>query len=187
MFLMAFTFPKTGFCQLIPGFKTTGTIRPAVEKVLESYDAHYQPIEGDTLDFTTSHIVFNSTVKPDDSIECTLTKNIEDNNYDYSWEAVMYKSENFKAASRKYTACCQQLKDIIFNAAGETIKMEGDYVEPKGARSFFTTIYYPHTTNEMVSRLRIEITLESNSLEWTLKVLIYDKVHDDKQGSLKQR
>lgn len=165
------------------GLHLTNNLKPAVEKVLNNYTEHYSAVRGDTLEVTESAIVFNSAVKPEASLQCTLTQ-FKNDKYDYSWEAVMMRTEDFDAAVKKYNTCCQQLKNISFRAGSEMVKMDGVIEAPEGTKNFYSTVFGTHTADPVLSRVKVEVLLESDDTEWSVKVLIYDQVHDDKEGSM---
>ena len=161
-------------------------VRPAVEKVLTAYTENFKTIQGDTLSVTSNTAVFTSIVKPEGAVECTLTKYLNGSIPDYSWQATMFKSDDFAAASKKYTTCYQQLKNMMLRTTAGNFKMDGDYQQPNETKNFYSCVFTPDTDDPAVSRLRLEILLEGDMTEWTLSILVYDQVHDDKEGSMSQ-
>ena len=105
-------------------------VRPAVEKVLGSFSNNFSSIQGDTLSVTSNSTVFNSTVKPEGAIECTLTKFWTNTQPDYSWQAIMLQTDDFDVAVKKYSTCYQQLKNTTIRLGSGNCKMEGEYEAP---------------------------------------------------------
>ena len=163
----------------------TGGLRNAVEKVLNAYKNQFASIKGETLSVTSEAEIFASTVKPDGTSICTLTRYLQPGEAVYSWQALILRTEDFAAASRKYNACCMQLKGLTANMGNGHCKFEGDF-EPTSASSkgFYSTLLSPSTELEPYSKLRVEILLEGDITEWTLRVLVYDNSRKDTEGSM---
>ncbi|MES2648459.1 MAG: hypothetical protein V4717_16390 [Bacteroidota bacterium] len=159
-------------------------IRPAVEKVLGSYSENFRSIEGDTLSVTANSTVFNSTVKPEGAIECTLTKFWTNTRPDYSWKAIMFETDDFDVAVKKYSTCYQQLKNTTIRSGHGNFKMEGEFESTDNTKNFYSTIFTPATSDPVLSRLRMEILLEGDMTIWKLSILVYERIHDDKEGSI---
>lgn len=172
------------FAQISLPVRIPNSLRPAVEKVLSTYSDHYLPIKGDTVSVSKTSIVYLSKVKPESAENCTLTEYLNTDKYDYSWEAVLFNSDEFETAAKKYNATCQQLKNMVLRTGGESCKMEGEYEEPGQVKNFYSTVYTPSTVNPALDRIRVEVLLESDMTTWTLKVLVYDRVHEDREGNL---
>jgi hypothetical protein len=170
--------------QLIRPF--SNGIRPAAEKVLTAYAEQFSSIQGDTISYTDQVAVFASTVKPDGALSCTLTKYLQSNAGDYAWQAVMLRSEDFDVAVKKYNACYQQLKNMQFRTGSQSCKMDGSYQEPNSTKNFYSTLFHPATDDDQIKKVRLEILLESDLTEWTVSILVYDKDHEDTEGSIQQ-
>jgi len=173
---------STTFSQI--NLRLPNGVRPAVEKVLSTYTDHFRTIRGDTLSVTSTTAIFNSTVKPDGATECTLTQYLNSNQPDFSWKATMYESEDFESAAKKYATCYKQLKNMMLKTSVGNCKMDGEYEEPNETKNFYSTIFTATSEDPALNRLRLEILLEGDMTEWTLSILVYDQVHDDKEGSI---
>jgi hypothetical protein len=163
----------------------TGGLRSATEKVLNAYKNQFASIQGDTLSVTSQAEIFTSTVKPDGASVCTLTHYLQEGEAVYTWEALILRTDDFAAASKKYNACCMQLKGITANTGSGQCRFESDF-EPTSAsnKSFYSTVFRPNTELEPYSKLRLEVLLESDITEWTLRVLVYDNGRKDTEGSM---
>ena len=117
-------------------------------------------------------------------MECTLTQYLSSNQPDYSWQAIMYESEDFEAASKKYATCFQQLKNMTLRTSAGSCKMDGEYEQPNETKNFYSTLFVPASDDPALNRLRLEILLEGDMTAWKLSILIYDRVHDDKEGNM---
>src|SRR6187551_2524599 len=87
--------------------KTSNTLKPIVEQVARDYYQNFNSIKGDTINTTESAIEFKSRVSPADALSTSITKYI--NPYSYTWEAIMFQTEDFEEAIEKYKEYYKQL------------------------------------------------------------------------------
>ena len=164
--------------------RAPNNLRPAVEKVLSAYSDHYAQVKGDTVSVSESAIIYNSVVKPGSAINCTVTEYLNTEKFDCSWEALLLNTEDFDAAAKKYNTCYQQLKNLVVKTGGETAKMDGEFEAVEGTKNFYSTVFSPSTNNPILEKIRVEVLLESDLTSWSVRILVYDRVHDDKEGNL---
>ena len=164
--------------------RAPNNLRPAIEKVLSSYSDHYSQVKGDTLSVTGTSIVYASVVKPTSAENCILTEYLNTEKYDYSWEAMVLNTDDFEAAAKKYNTCCQQLKNMTVKTGGETSKMEGEYEPPEGTKNFYSTVFSASAESPLLQKLRVEVLMESDLTSWKIRILVYDRVHEDKEGNM---
>lgn len=161
-------------------------LRPAAEKVLNASCDHFRTIRGDTLSYAENVTVFDSRVKPDGALESTLTQFSDNKNIDYSWQAIILRTDDFEAASKKYNSCYQQLKNTQLSTGSYSCKMDGSFAPAFDNRNFYSTVFHPVTDDPELGKLRLEILLESDMTQWTVSMLVYNRDHDDSEGSLTQ-
>lgn len=159
-------------------------VRSATEKVLTAYTKQFETIKGDTLSYDEHSVVYVSTIKPEGALECTLTEHLYDKTPDYGWKAIMFRSENFDAAVKKYKSLYQQLKTMKFCTGPHNYKMDGEFDPVNDTKNFYSTVLQPDTPEEKFQKLRLEILLEGDTAEWTVTLLVYEKIHEDSEGGL---
>ncbi len=158
--------------------KTPNTLKPVVEKVASDYYQNFNNIKGDTLNETESTIEFTSKVAPADAIATSITKYVDP--YSYTWQATMFQTEDYEAAVEKYKLYYRQLNGCTLTFYDKTsYKLTGPYDTPDEDRAFASSILQLDGVNHDLQLFKVEISLNYSLPEWTVKVLIYEKVADD--------
>ncbi|MEO8765886.1 MAG: hypothetical protein ABI416_16415 [Ginsengibacter sp.] len=163
----------------LPGLKLTPTIAPDVLKVARDYYDHFFNIKGEKIFETESTIEYKSKILPQGALESTITqiKNLQNV---YSWQAIMMNTDDYEKAVAKYKQIYRQLNgaSLIMND-GRTCKMKGPYDAPDDGRAFASSILEPDVTEKYLQRLKIEVGLNYNMSDWSVKILIYEKESDE--------
>ena len=158
--------------------KTGSSIKPDIEKVARDYYDHFYNIKGDTISESESTIEYQSKVIPASSIESSITQ-IKSLHNVYSWQATLLNTDDYEKAVEKYKQIFHQLNGSNFKIQdNQTWKFEGPYDTPNDARSFASSILEPTVNDKVFKRLKIEIALNYNMPDWTVKVMVYEKEKD---------
>jgi hypothetical protein len=159
--------------------KTPNTLKPAVEKVARDYYQNFNNIKGDTISETESTIQFTSKVAPPDALSTSITKYIDP--YSYTWEATMFQSEDYEEAVAKYKEYYKQLNGCTLTFYDKTsFKLNGPYDTPDEGRAFASSILQLDGVNHDLQLFKVEISLNYSLPDWTVQVLVYEKLADDK-------
>jgi len=60
-----------------------------------------------------------------------------------------------------------------------------EYVKPAEEKKFNSIIFTTPGKDEMLKKLKVELTLQNELLEWVIKVLVYEKEReDDERGEI---
>lgn len=159
--------------------KTSNTLKPIVEQVARDYYQNFNNIKGDTINATQSTIEFTSKVSPMGALATSITKYI--NPYSYTWEATMFQSEDYAEAVEKYKEYYKQLNGCKLTFYDKTsYKLEGGYDAPDESRGFASSILQLDAVNHDLELFKVEIGLTYSLPDWTVKVMVYEKVSDEK-------
>jgi hypothetical protein len=163
--------------QVIPiknGFQTD------IAKVISDYPNGYKNIIGEQLIENPQSIEFECLVKVKDAIKCRVIKYSSNVKDIYSWEADMVKTDEFEAASKKFRAFYNSLQHLSVNINGSTAIFKGDYIKPSEAIKFTTIVLDAGNKTPELKNLKIALILETDMLDWVIKVQVYEKERDDK-------
>jgi hypothetical protein len=163
----------------LPVIKFTSAITPDIIKVAGDYYDHFFNIKGEKISETESTIEYKSKILPQGALESTITqiKNLQNV---YSWHAIMMNTDDHDKAVAKYKQIYHQLNGANFAMNdGKTCKIKGLYDAPDEDRSFASSILEPDTKEKYLQRLKIEIALNYNMPEWSVKILVYEKESDE--------
>lgn len=159
--------------------KSSNTLKPVVEQVARDFYQNFNSIKGDTINQSEETIEFASRIAPSDAISTSITKYLQP--YSYTWEATMFKTENYEEAVEKYKNYYRQLNGSKLTFYDKTsYNLSGDYDAPDEGRAFASSILQLNPSNNDLQFFKIEIGLSYSLPEWTVKVMIYEKIADDK-------
>lgn len=179
-FTVFFIFPIFAtFAQPRVTLKTSPSIKPVIEKVARDYYQNFNNIKGDTINKTESTIEFTSKVSPIGSLGTSITKYIDP--YSYTWQTTMFQSENYQEAVDKYKEYYKQLDGCTLTFYDKTsYKLVGGYDTPDEDRPFASSILQLDGNNLDLQLFKVEVALNYSLPDWTVKIMIYEKVADDK-------
>ena len=162
----------------LPLLKISHTIKPDIEKVAGDYYDHFYNIKGEKISETESTIEYKSKVIPQDALESTITEIKNMYNF-YSWQAIMMNTDDYEKAVEKYKQIYGQLNGASFIMHdGKAWKFNGSYDAPDDGRAFASSILEPDVNEKVLQRLKVEVALNYNMPEWTVKILVYEKESD---------
>jgi hypothetical protein len=98
----------------------------------------------------------------------------------FSWEAEMLKTEDFEEASKKFRSFYNSLQHLSVNINGTNAVFKGDYIKPSESIKFTTIVFDASDKNEELKNLKIALVLETEMLDWVIKIQVYEKQKDDK-------
>ncbi|MEO7121393.1 MAG: hypothetical protein ABIY62_09865 [Ginsengibacter sp.] len=159
--------------------KASNNIKSDMQKVVGDYYDHFHNIKGEKLSESVSTIEYQSKVVPPDASESIITE-IKSLQNVYSWEATLLKTDDFEKAVEKYRQIYRQLDGASFKMYDKkSWKFKGAYDTPDESRAFASSILEPEVAEKVLQRLKIEVALNYNMSEWTIKLLVYEKEADD--------
>ncbi len=159
-------------------FKSSNSIKPDIEKVVHDYFNNFENLKGDTLAQNASIIEFASKIAPAGSSDASIT------NYKtpktYSWQATMFRTEEFKEAVSKYKQYYRQLNGATFVFSNETsYRVSGQYDTPEEERAFASSILEVGSFDRNMKHFKIEIGLNYAFPEWVVRIMVYEKIADE--------
>jgi hypothetical protein len=158
--------------------KIPNIIRDDIEKVARDYYDHFYNIKGEKISETESTIEYKSKVVPQDASESIITE-IKSMQNVYSWHATMLVTDNYEKAVEKYKQIYRQLNGASFTMYDKTAwKFNGPYDTPDEGRAFASSILQADAAEKALQRLKVEVALNYNMPEWTVKILVYEKEND---------
>jgi hypothetical protein len=159
--------------------KVSNNIKPDMQKIIGDYYDHFYNIKGEMLSESVSTIEYQSKVVPQGALESIITE-IKSLHNVYSWEATMLKTDDFEKAVEKYKQIYRQLNGASFKMYdNKSWKFKGTYDTPDDGRAFASSILEPEVAEKVLQRLKIEVALNYNMSEWTIKLFVYEKEADD--------
>ena len=158
--------------------KIVPSIKMDIQKVSRDLYNDFNDIKGDTLRYSSSVITFDSRIIPAGAKDCFILKHPYPNSY--SWQATMFQSDNFDEAVAKYKSYYRQLFGSLITFGDNTsYKLKGEYDTPDEGRTFASTLLTLDEPSANVKSFKIEIGLNYSFPEWTVIILVYEKIADE--------
>lgn len=178
--ISAFIFQTTTAQLKLP---TINGVTNDVKKVIEDYPNHFANIKGEMISQTMQTTDYACTFKANGAEETTITQ-YSSNKEMYSWQALMLTTENFDKAKQKFKAIFNQLNNASVKTGDINYKLKGDYEQPSDKKKFSSVILSAGPGD----KLKVEISLQAyESMEWKVKIIIYDREReDDERGATQE-
>ena len=163
----------------ITHIKTVPVIDPDIEKVARDYYAHFTNIKGEKISETENRIEYSSKINPKGAVESTIMQ-IKSLDNSYSWQALMLDTEDYTQAVSKYKQLYKQLNGTKLSLNdGKSYRLKGTYEIPDEVQGFASTILELYAGEIEIHKFKIEITLNHNIPEWSVKIYLYEKRVDE--------
>jgi hypothetical protein len=157
--------------------KTSASIKPDIQKVAQDYFHDFNNTRGEVVFENSNAVQFTSKIVPPGALHVTITK--YNSPKSFTWQATMLQTENFKEAESRYKQYFRQLDGATFNLDGSAYKISGMYDAPDENRSFASSALEVKGDADNLKHLRVEIGLNFAFPEWTVQILIYEKMGDE--------
>lgn len=148
-----------------------------IKKVIEDYPNHFSNITGELIVTNPQTSEYNCTLKINGAEECTITKYSAADKKICSWQALMLSTENFSEASKKFRSLYTQLNGLRTSSS----QLNGVYEAPAEEKKFTSVMLSLSPVNENFQKLKVELVMEAEIMEWKVKLLIYDRDREDNE------
>jgi len=149
-------------------------------KVISDYPNGYKNIIGEQIRENPQSVEFECLIKIKDAVNCKLIRYSSSVKEIYSWEAEMMKTDDFETASKKFRVIYNSLQHLTIKINGSTVVFQGDYIKPSEAVKFTAIVLDPGDRAVELKKLKLALVLETDVLDWVIKILVYEKEREDK-------
>jgi hypothetical protein len=170
--------------QVIP---VKNSFQTDLARVISDYPNRFKNIKGELLVQNPQTTDYQSLVILKDAEECLLTGYGSSGREIYSWHAQILQTEDFAEADKKFRLLYHHLNKLAVMIHGKRVVFEGDFEAPSESMKFTSIVFSPNESDGEFKKLKVELLLQADMLEWTLKVLVYDREREDhERGALKE-
>ena len=164
--------------QVIP---IKNALQTDIAKVVGDYPNGFKNISGEQILDNPQTIEFESKVSVKEAIKCRVIKYSSNTKDIYSWEAEMLKTDDFEEASKKFRAIYNSLQHLSVSVNGTNAVFKGDYIKPTESIKFTTIVFDAGDNTPELKKLKISLLMESEMLDWVIKIQVYEKEREDKE------
>jgi hypothetical protein len=145
------------------------------KKVIQDHSNHYQNIIGELIVQNPQSADYHCALKMEGAEECFITKYSSETEEIFSWQALMITTENFNEAKRKFRSLYDQFNNLVIVSS----HLKGTYEAPVEEKRFTSILFSLEPADETTKKLKVELLMESEGMDWKVKVLIYDRERED--------
>ena len=156
---------------------TNGSISPDIKKVIEDFPNNFSNITGSLIIQNPQSADYTCNLSMHGVEECTITKYSATKKDICSWQALMLTTENFDEAKRKFRFLYGQLNNLTVGSS----LLSGVYENPVEEKKFTSVTLSFNSEKEPLSSLKVEIVMESEIMEWKVKILVYNREKGDEE------
>jgi hypothetical protein len=159
-----------------------------MRKVIREYPHQFLKLQGDVIDEKPQSVDYACTFKMAVAEESSITKYSSKNKEVYSWQSLMLTTDDFQTAKKKYHSLFNKLNNLgVKMDYGVTFYLKGKYVEPVEERNFTSAILSFELPDQLTQKMKLEVTMQYEMLEWKVRVLIYERDREDvEQGEISE-
>ncbi len=164
-------------------------IGPDIKKVIQDYPNQFSNIKGEVINQNPQSTDYACNFKVNGAEEVSITQYSANKKYPItSWQAVILTTEDFDEAKKKFKSLFSQLNNLATKMEeGVYLRLKGTYEQPTEEKKFASVIFAVDNGSTTLKKLKVEISMQYELLEWKLKVLVYEKEReDDERGAVEE-
>lgn len=178
VFTIFLSLTTTSFAQLrLPGIQNG--IAPDIRKVVEDYPNHFMNIKGDLIIQNPQSADYECNFKVAGAEKAIVTQYDANKKLISTWEATMLTTEEFDEAKKKFKALYTQLNNLMIQTGDQSSRIKGVYESPVEEKKFTSVIFSCNDGNDGMKKLKVEIVMQYEPMEWKVRVIVYDKERED--------
>lgn len=157
-----------------------------IRKIIRDYPHQFGSLQGNIIEENPQATSYECTFKVTGAENSSITKYSSNKRKVYSWQALMLTTDDFEIAKKKFRALFSQFNQLgVKMDYGETFYLGGKYETPVEEKKFNSVILMFENPDRNTHRMKLEISMQYELLEWKVRVLIYEHERDDdEQGDI---
>ena len=156
--------------------------RNDVQKVVAEYPGQFAAIKGEVIEKHPQTTDYLSLVKPDGTLQATITQYSYNSKPVYSWQAVVLTTEHFDEAAKKYKWVFNQLRGLSVPYVVDKYTLEGTFEAPEESRKFSTSVLALIHPPSRLRKLKVEASMQFEFPEWKVLLTVYEKEKEDDES-----
>lgn len=154
-----------------------------MEAVVHDFPNNYRNISGELVLEQAEIESYASLVQLPGASECVITRyhSLEDSTA--SWQAKMFRSEDFKEVAQRYKELYRQLKGCYLRLVdGSIIYMDAEWEAPTEEKPFVMSTLRLATGDWRYKEMKIDLEMVYQFPEWTININVSGKKKDSLEG-----
>lgn len=151
-----------------------------IRTIIRDYPHQFSSLQGNVIEENPQTIQYACNFNVCGAENSSITKYSASNKKVFSWEALMLTTEDFETAKKKFRALYSQFNQLgVKMDYGETFYLGGRYEAPVEEKKFNTVMLMFENPDQNTYKMRLEISMQYELLEWKVRVLIFEHERDD--------
>jgi hypothetical protein len=152
-----------------------------IKKVINDYPYQFSHITGDLILENAQSSDYQCNLSITGAEESSITRYSAKTKVISSWTAIMLTTEDFEEAKKKFRSLYSQVNGLSVRSC----KLHGVYEAPVEEKKSSNILFSFDANDESFRKLKVELVLYSDLLEWKVKLMIYDREReDDERGKV---
>ena len=154
-----------------------------METVVHDFPKNFRSITGDLLVEQPETDDYASLVLLPGSSECVITRYHSMEDTTASWQAKMFRSEDFKEASQQYNELYKKLKNCYLRLVdGSIVYMNAEWEAPTEEKPFVMSTFRLDCGDERYKEMKIDLEMVYQFPEWVININVSGKKDDSLKG-----
>jgi hypothetical protein len=156
----------------------SGAFTDSLQLVVADYQQNFYSIQSESLSQEGDVDIYKSLKAIPGAGDCFIYRfhSIEDTTA--SWQAIMYKGEDYKDAVKAYKNCFRLIKKSNLKISDNTMKFDGDLEEPVSSVKFTVSSLKPITALKAYKNFYAEVELVQVYFEWEVRLNLLSRKKD---------
>ncbi len=159
-----------------------------IKKVLQDFPNQFNNLKGEMLVQNPQSTDYACNFKVNGAEESSVTQYSSKKYAIASWQTVMLTTDDFDEARKIFRSLFNQLNNLSTQmTGGAVLHFKGKYEQPVEEKKFSSVIFSTENKNTSFEKLKIELSMQYELLEWKVRVLVYEKEREDNErGSVEE-
>lgn len=151
-----------------------------IKKVIREYPHQFAKLQGDVIEENPQATDYACNFSFSGAETATITRYSARNEPVYSWQALMLTTESFEEAKSKFRSLYTQFNNMAVKMDyGVTFYLKGHYEAPVEEKNFHSAVLAFEKADQITHKMKLEISMQYEMLEWKVRVLIYERDRED--------
>ncbi|MEX0636838.1 MAG: hypothetical protein WD135_08720 [Ferruginibacter sp.] len=161
--------------KVIPGGHT---FSQSLSTVIEHFQNNYNEIKGELLPSDPDRDIFKSTVLLPGTLRCVIYRFHSKEDSSASYQATLYKGEDFNEAAKVYKKVFKQTSQTKFKVGGENYSLEGTLLQPSEDLRFTSSILRSTNYSDLYKNFIAEVEIINNMVGYTVHLYLHNRKAD---------
>ena len=161
--------------------KPNKALNDAIQQVINDIPNHFQNLQGDLIQKDNQSSTYESKIKIPGADNTTVTAYTSLKDKSKSMGAVVFETESFAEAKKKYNEIINQIKIENLKLPGETnsFKWKLNYDKPDESKNFSSSIFRTGSDKAAFKNIKLEVSLTAQVTSYSISIFVYEKKEDD--------